>query len=71
MDVCMDDDVKKVIEFMSRNMSASKLVSVPKAVNDLALPLWGHHQSESIVSIALRNVSISLCDQHRRSIPSE
>ncbi len=68
MEIQMDADVQKTMAFMARNMVASKLVAVAKAVNDLALPLWGHHQSEDIIAISLRNDPISGCDQPIQSI---
>lgn len=71
MIVYMDEDVKKVIAFMSQNMVASKLISVAKAVNDLALPLWGHYESENIIPISVLNDPILACDRQIQSVANE
>lgn len=53
MEICIDEDVKKVMVFMSREIVADKRIAVAKAINDLAFPLWGHHQSKTVVPLSI------------------
>lgn len=60
MQIKMDEDVKKVIEFMSHEIVSDKRVAVAKAINGLALPLWGHHPCESVVPLSIEAEPISM-----------
>ncbi len=42
-----DADVKAVLAFMSENFEATKLVDIARAVSEVAIPLWGRHNSEN------------------------
>jgi hypothetical protein len=71
MKVYMDEDVKKVLEFMQSNLPAYKFVAVSKSINDLAMSLWGHYKRENITAIALKADPILVDGQHTQSIASE
>jgi hypothetical protein len=43
MEIHIDPDVKKVLEFMQANLPIRKCFEVANAVKDLALPLWGRY----------------------------
>ena len=60
MELRIDEDVKKVIAFMSCEIAADKRVAIAKAVNDLALPLWGHHPSKKVVPLSMEAKPISM-----------
>jgi hypothetical protein len=63
MKLPIDADVKKVIAFMQNHVPAAKLVAVADSIKKLATPLWGHHQSEIVVPMSLRNKPISSQEQ--------
>ncbi len=44
----VDSEVAMVIEFMQSNIKAKKLIRIAKAVNDLAIPVWGHLHDDPI-----------------------
>ncbi len=58
MELHMDPDVKMVLEFMQTNIVCSKIVAVANSVKELATPLWGHHESEKVIPISLKDGSI-------------
>jgi hypothetical protein len=49
----VDKDVKHVLEFMQNSMPATKLLSVAKAIAELAPVLWGRFEAESIFALRL------------------
>lgn len=51
INVVMDPDVQKVCEFMQRNMTADRLVSVAEKVGELAPILWGNHGRCKIIPL--------------------
>ena len=53
MDFIVDPDVRKIAEFMVKNIQANRLVAVAKGVSDLAPLLWGHHSPEAVNVIRL------------------
>ena len=63
--VCMDNDVKLVLEFMLRNIDSSKCIKVAKAVNVLAPVLFERYieanqaKGESFIPLALIPPDIS------------
>ena len=63
MELKIDDDVKRVLEFMQGSMSADRLVAVAACVHALAPILWGQFEREDIS--ALRLVSSSLLNAPR------
>lgn len=67
MEFSVDPDVKAVAEFMQRNIAASKLVPVANAVAAMAPNLWGHHGSEPISPMILREPSSSARGPHTQS----
>lgn len=52
--VVMDADLKKVCEFMQRNIAANRLVSVAENVGALAPILWRQFNREPVVALSLR-----------------
>lgn len=71
MDIYIDGDLEKVIAFMQTHVPAAKLVAVANSLKELSMSLWGHHQSEDIEAISLRNEPIISCAEHRQSSSSE
>jgi hypothetical protein len=53
LEVKMDEDVRRVAQFMQRNMQAAKLVNVAKALALLAPALWGQHQQDEVQPLCL------------------
>ena len=51
INVVMDPDVQKVCEFMQRNMTADRLVSVAEKVGELAPILWGRHGRCELIAL--------------------
>jgi hypothetical protein len=52
-----DEDIKAVLAFMSENFEATKLVEIARAVSEIAIPLWGRHNSKNpFVSLFLRAI---------------
>lgn len=64
MEIRMDPDVKRVLEFMESNIAADKLLNVACAVNELATPLWSRYINEinvharKFIPIALRPIQM-------------
>jgi hypothetical protein len=44
----VDPEIAMVIEFMQSNVQAKKLIRIAKAVNDLAIPVWGHLKDDPL-----------------------
>ncbi|ALK96999.1 MULTISPECIES: hypothetical protein [unclassified Massilia] len=59
-DLMMDDDLKRVMEFMQCNMSASKLVGVAQAAAAMAPIIWGQYEREEVHALALQARSLNL-----------
>ncbi len=49
----LDDDVRRVAEYMQSHVAATRLVSVSLAVSELAPILWGTHPRESVRALSL------------------
>jgi hypothetical protein len=78
MEIHMDPDVKKVLEFMETNLPIRKCVDVANAVKELAIPLWGRYikptdryDNEYFVSICLKRKPLSQDDTLPRSATKE
>jgi hypothetical protein len=71
MELVLDQDVRAVCEFMLANMPAAKLVSVAKAMAEIAPVLWGHYPAEEIRALSWRWAPILACDPHTQSVASE
>jgi hypothetical protein len=71
MNVDMDEDVKAVIEFMQRNIAASKLVAVSDSIKALAPILWWHFDREEIRALHLVPDPIVANGQQTRSSANE
>jgi hypothetical protein len=71
MELALDQDVRAVCEFMLANMPAAKLVSVAKAMAEIAPVLWGHYPTEEIRALSWRSAPILACDPHTQSVASE
>lgn len=52
--VVMDADLKKVCEFMQRNIAADRLVSVAENVGAMAPILWGRFERRPVTPLLLR-----------------
>lgn len=52
--VVMDADLKKVCEFMQRNIAADRLVSVAENVGAMAPILWGRFERKPVAPLLLR-----------------
>ena len=65
-ELAIDQDVKRVLEFMQTSMSADRLVSVAAGVHALAPILWGHYGSTEIAALRLVHPPISAHDPHTR-----
>ncbi|MCP1243047.1 hypothetical protein [Acetobacter lambici] len=52
--VVMDADLKKVCEFMQRNIAADRLVSVAENVGAMAPILWGRFERKPVMPLLLR-----------------
>lgn len=52
--VVMDADLKKVCEFMQRNIAADRLVSVAENVEAMAPILWGRFERKPVMPLLLR-----------------
>ena len=61
MQLDMDADVKAVLEFMSSNISAHKLVSVAQEASQLAPILWGHYEAEQAQGLRLHYPKFTGC----------
>jgi ABC-type uncharacterized transport system permease subunit len=71
MELRIDEDVKRVLEFMQGSMSADRLVAVAAGVHALAPVVWGHYPVTEIVPLALRHAPILAGDLHTRSAANE
>jgi hypothetical protein len=67
MELEIDEDVKRVLEFMQGSMSADRLVAVAAGVHALAPILWGSHIAVEITALRLSPPPISVCGPHTRS----
>ena len=56
MELQIDEDVKRVLEFMQGSMSADHLVAVAAGVHALAPILWGHFEAESVSALRLASL---------------
>jgi hypothetical protein len=54
MNLEIDEDVKAVMEFMQKNVAATKLVNVAKAAASLAPIIWGEYNAEALNILSLR-----------------
>ncbi|MGG6429417.1 hypothetical protein ACQ5TV_05475 [Acetobacter ghanensis] len=52
--VVMDADLKKVCEFMQRNIAADRLMSVAENVGAMAPILWGRFERKPVMPLLLR-----------------
>ena len=59
MELEIDEDVKRVLEFMQGSMSADRLVAVAASVHALAPILWGHFGTEDISALRLASLPLS------------
>lgn len=57
--VQMDEDLKRVMEFMQSNVAASKLVSVGKALAAVAPVMWGQYEREEVRALVLREPGVN------------
>lgn len=57
-DLILDEDVKAVVEFMQRRITAARLVAVATGVAALAPLLWGKYQPESVDVLRLESSAI-------------
>ena len=74
MEISIDPEVKSVAEFMQRNVAATRLVAVAKAIGDIPPLLWSHHGLEPrqvLRPLLLSELPILACDQRRLSSASE
>jgi hypothetical protein len=71
MNVEMDEDVKAVVEFMQRNIAASRLVVVSDSIKSLAQILWGHFDREEIKALRVVPDPIAGNGQQTQSGASE
>lgn len=53
MNVVMDPDVQRVMEFMHNGTAANRLVNVAQGVAALAPILWGRYGSEPVQALEL------------------
>jgi len=67
----IDEDVKRVLEFMQDSMSADRLVAVAAGVHALAPILWGNYGNVEISVLRLLPQPIEVCGSHTRSGTSE
>lgn len=54
----IDKDVLNVLNFMSKNIEASKLVTVSEQVVEIAPLLWGHHSNEKVSPLRIHTEPI-------------
>ena len=59
MELQMDLDVKKVLEFMQEQVPVSKLEGVADALPKMARLLWSRYPQEPCVSLGLVGIPIS------------
>jgi hypothetical protein len=53
LELCIDPDVKTVAEFMQSKFAAARLVSIAKAISELAPLFWGKYSTESVDALYL------------------
>ena len=63
MQLQIDEEVKKVLEFMQNNICASKIFNVANSIKELALPLWGHYKREEVRTLCLRHEPLESDDE--------
>jgi hypothetical protein len=59
MELTIDDDVKRVAEFMQSNLPAAKLVAAASSLAAIAPLLWGHFEPTSIAALRLKAPPLS------------
>ena len=60
-----DPDVLVVVRFMQDNIPAARLISVSRAVNELAPLLWGQHEREPVQSLSLSATPVTSVESTR------
>jgi hypothetical protein len=53
MKLVIDPDVKTIVEFIQERLPANRLASVASGVAAIAPLLWGHHQTEEIITLQM------------------
>jgi hypothetical protein len=71
MEVVVDRDVLAILEFMQRNVPASKLVAVSRIVHIIAPVLWSHYAAEQVCPLSLRERAIWADDRRTQSNANE
>jgi hypothetical protein len=71
MELQIDEDVKRVLEFMQESMDAGRLVAVAAGVCVLAPILWGGYDPVQIEPLRLVHPPISADDPRTRSVANE
>lgn len=62
LNLVIDQDVKKVLEFMQNNITSSKLVGVSSGVWDIAPIIWGYFERQEVRALALDADMPSMCE---------
>ena len=72
MELVLDDDVKAVVEFMQKRISAHRLVAVARGVSEIGPLLWGKHQPEKVdvLRLVCPPPTTSSCDPRIQSSAS-
>lgn len=65
-------EIEVLAAFMAANIPTSRLVSVARAIGEIAPLLWGHYSAEEVAALRLVAPPILPADDsHRRSVASE
>src|SRR5260370_15792887 len=64
MELVLHDGVQALAEFMQGALPATRVVAVPKSVDDRAPLLWGQYPTETIDALQLRAKPIVACAGH-------
>jgi hypothetical protein len=59
LDISTDRDVKAVLEFMQKNITASKLVGIAEALPGIARLRWSHNPQEPVQSLTLVSAGLT------------
>ena len=51
MELTLDSDVKKVMEFMQENIAANKLLGVSESLPKIAKLLWDRYPQEEVYAV--------------------
>jgi len=65
--LCIDDHVKAVLEFMQANVPSSKLCGVAEGIPQMTRLLCSHIPQESVICLSLRPPKAITSDQESQS----